>query len=160
MGVSGCGKSTLAQALADALGLHMVDGDDLHPSANVLKMRQGTPLRDEDRWPWLARIGQTLAQAPAPGMVLACSALKRAYRDRIRTEAGGVRFVFLHGDEALLRARLQARQGHYMPASLLDSQLATLEPPGADEPDVLAVDLALPTEGQCAAALRGLLGPA
>ena len=153
MGVSGCGKSTVAQALAAQLGLEMIDGDDLHLPHSVAKMRAGQALNDADRWPWLERIGKCLAQHVTPelpsrsdrsGRVVACSALKRSYRDRLRSLAPAVRFVFLDGDAELIRQRLSARLGHYMHAELLASQLQTLERPQPDEPDVLTLDLSLP----------------
>ena len=158
MGVSGSGKSTVAAGIAEALGLHFIDGDGLHPAENVARMRAGMPLRDEDRWPWLDRIGACLAdRAQWPdGVAIACSALKRAYRDRIRAAAPGVRFVFLEGPAELIRARMAGRVGHYMPATLLESQLQTLEPPGADEPDALRVSIELPVDAVIAAALRSL----
>ncbi len=149
MGVSGCGKSTLAAALAQGLGLQMTDADALHSPESVAKMRAGVPLQDEDRWPWLQRIGQALSQASGAGAVVACSALRRAYRERIRAAAGGVRFVFLDGPRSVLEQRLRERQHLYMPPSLLQSQLDTLERPGADEPDVLALSLVVPTPEQC-----------
>jgi gluconokinase len=153
MGVSGCGKSTLAQDLAGRLGLTMVDGDDLHGPASVAKMAAGVPLDDADRWPWLDRVGAFLAGATTAtatptagtaGRVVACSALKRAYRDRIRARAPGVRFVFLTGSADMIRARLAGRTGHYMPSGLLESQLSTLETPGQDESDVIAVSIDQP----------------
>jgi carbohydrate kinase (thermoresistant glucokinase family) len=121
-------------------------------------MRAGLPLRDEDRWPWLDRIGACLAdRAQWPdGVAIACSALKRAYRDRIRAAAPGVRFVFLDGPAELIGARMARRVGHYMPATLLESQLQTLEPPCADEPDALRVSIELPADAVIAAALRSL----
>jgi carbohydrate kinase (thermoresistant glucokinase family) len=141
MGVCGCGKSSVGRGIAAALGLPFTDGDDLHPAANVAKMASGQPLTDQDRWPWLAEVGKTLV----PGGVVACSALKRAYRDQIRAAAPGVRFVHLHGDRALLAARLAARPGHFMPPALLDSQLATLEIPQDDEnPIILNIAQAIP----------------
>ncbi|GHC62722.1 gluconokinase [Neogemmobacter tilapiae] len=141
MGVCGCGKSSVGQGIAAALGLPFTDGDDLHPAANVAKMASGQPLTDADRWPWLTKVGETLA----PGGVVACSALKRSYRDHIRKAAPDVRFVYLHGDRALLAARLAARPGHFMPPALLDSQLATLEIPQADEnPIILNIAQAIP----------------
>ncbi|TFB96692.1 gluconokinase [Cryobacterium sp. MDB1-18-2] len=133
MGVSGVGKSTVGAALADRLGLPFVDADDLHPAANKNLMSQGIPLTDEDRWPWLALVGAALAQAPA-GMVIACSALKRAYRDLIRSTCPDTRFVLLDADRDLVASRLKARAGHFMPPTLLDSQLAILEPLASDEP--------------------------
>jgi gluconokinase len=132
MGVSGCGKSSVGEALALRLGIPYRDGDDLHPAANVAKMRAGIALTDQDRWPWLDRIAQALHDG-AP-LIIGCSALRRAYRDRIRAGAGGpVRIIHLTGDRDLIAARMADRQGHYMPLSLLDSQFAALEPPGPDE---------------------------
>jgi len=131
MGVSGSGKSTLGQMLADALGVPFLEGDDLHPAANRAKMASGTPLVDADRAPWLAAIAEWM-RAHADGVV-ACSALKHAYRDRLRRGARDARFVLLAPSHAVLAARLGHRRGHFMPTSLLDSQLATLEPPTADE---------------------------
>ncbi|MEY4693755.1 MAG: Thermoresistant gluconokinase, partial [Pseudomonadota bacterium] len=114
MGVSGCGKSTMATALGSQLGLDMVDGDDLHLPASVAKMRAGIALDDADRWPWLDRIGQYLSTPHEQGRVVACSALKRSYRDRLREQAGDVCFVFLDGDFELIQKRMQQRVGHYM----------------------------------------------
>ena len=139
MGVSGCGKSSVGAALATRLGLAYRDGDDLHPAANVAKMRAGIPLGDEDRWPWLDRVAEVL-RSEAP-VIIGCSALRRVYRDRIRAGAGGpVRFVHLTGSRAVIEARMAARKGHYMPPSLLDSQFATLEPPGPDEAVSIDID--------------------
>ena len=131
MGPSGCGKSTVGSALADALGARFIDGDDLHPAANVAKMSAGIPLDDEDRVPWLRTVGATLQGEER--IVLACSALRRAYRDAIRAEAPDAFFAELVVDRELLTARLTARADHFMPASLLDSQLQTLESLGEDE---------------------------
>ena len=139
MGVSGSGKSTVGAALADALGVRFVDGDSLHPAANVAKMAAGIPLDDADRLPWLDAIGTVLA---AGRVVVACSALKRAYRDRLRAAAPALELVFLDGSRELIASRLD-RPGHFMPASLLDSQFATLERPGLDE-HPLTVDVATP----------------
>ena len=160
MGVSGSGKSTVAAGIADELGLHFIDGDGLHSPENVARMQAGTPLRDEDRWPWLDRIGRRLAdEAEWPrGVVIACSALRRAYRHRIRAGAPGVGFVFLDGPAELIRSRMAGRSGHYMPESLLASQFETLEPPGADEPDVLRLDIELPAAALIAAAVRRAAG--
>ena len=145
MGVSGCGKSTVGVRVADHLGGTYVDGDDLHPAANVAKMAAGQPLTDDDRWPWLDRVAAVLAEAQGP-VVVGCSALRRVYRDRIRAGAGGpVRFVHLTGNADVLRARMAARTGHYMPVTLLDSQLTTLEPPGPDE-GALTIDIDQPVE--------------
>ena len=136
MGVSGSGKSVVGEALAAALGVPYADGDDLHPRANIEKMRAEIPLTDEDRLPWLDRCGGWLAEHEGSGGVLACSALRRSYRERIRTHAPAACFVELDVPEPVLRDRLLHRTGHFMPASLLDSQLATLEPLGEDEPGV------------------------
>ena len=140
MGVSGCGKSRIGQDFATAEGLRFIDGDSLHPPANIAKMSRGEPLTDEDRAPWLDKVGQVLQD---PGTVVACSALKRLYRDRIRIRAGAgagvpVTFLYLRGQRDTLLQRMADRPGHFMPVSLLDSQLATLEPPGADERHVVA----------------------
>lgn len=154
MGVSGCGKSVVGAGIAAGLGIGFVDGDDLHPAANVAKMSRGEPLDDADRAPWLDRVGAELAAAGA--LVIACSALKRAYRDRIRAAAGGpVTFVHLAGDKALIAGRMAARSDHFMPMSLLDSQFAALEPPGPEEAAV-SVDIAPPTDQVIAAALGSL----
>ena len=135
MGVSGCGKSTVGVQLAEALGVAFVEGDALHCAANIARMASGVALTDADRRVWLERLSERLAQARAAdsGLVVACSALKRGYRDILRRGAPGLRFVHLSGTRALLTTRTALRPGHYMPASLLDSQFAILEPPGADE---------------------------
>jgi carbohydrate kinase (thermoresistant glucokinase family) len=146
MGVSGCGKSTMAMALGERLGLEMVDGDDLHPPENIAKMRSGIALDDADRWPWLDRIGAYLSQQHTQGRVVACSALKRAYRDRIREQAGPVCFVFLNGSFELIEARLHQRVGHYMHAGLLTSQFQTLEIPRSDETDVITLSITQPVD--------------
>jgi gluconokinase len=145
MGVCGCGKSTVGEALSEALAWRFLDADEFHPPANVAKMASGTPLADDDRWPWLDRIADELRAILARGehAVLACSALRQAYRDRL-SRAGDVRFVHLAGDYSTIAARLAARRHRYMPATLLDSQFATLEPPA----DALVVDVALPVERQ------------
>lgn len=142
MGVSGCGKSTLGQRLADRIGVPFLEGDSLHPPRNVALMAAGTPLTDEDRAGWLDTIAARLSDlGPDEGLVVSCSALKRAYRDRLRLATPDLRFVHLHGDRALLAERLQRRQHDYMPPTLLDSQLRTLEIPTADEA-VLTLDIA------------------
>ncbi len=145
MGVSGSGKSTIGERLAQELELAFVEGDALHPPANVRRMAAGIALTDDDRRDWLDAIAERLAAAVDEGVVISCSALKRSYRDRLRQAAPDLRLVYLHGDPALLEQRLRARQGHYMPPTLLPSQLATLEPPAADEACV-AEDLAEPVE--------------
>ena len=142
MGVSGCGKSSVGAGLSQRLGIPYRDGDDLHPAANVEKMRAGHPLTDDDRWPWLDRVAAVLA-ADAP-VIVGCSALRRAYRDRLRAGAGGpVHFVHLAGSRELLAKRMSARTGHYMPLSLLDTQLAALEPPSPDEAQTIDIDQTL-----------------
>ena len=156
MGVSGCGKSTMASALGERLGLEMVDGDDLHLPESVAKMRSGIALQDADRWPWLDRIGHYLAQAQEPGRVVACSALKRMYRDRIREQAGDVCFVFLDGDFDLIEQRMRQRVGHYMQPGLLDSQFRTLEKPQADETDVIRLPITEPVQDMVAQVLNAL----
>jgi gluconokinase len=160
MGVSGSGKTTVGKALAAELGVPFMDADDLHPAANVAKMAAGHPLTDDDRWPWLARVGRELAEAKNTGLVIACSALKRAYRAAILSAEPRARFVDLEGSRDLLASRMAHREGHFMPLSLLDSQLATLEPLAATEPGVaVSLDsLAKPPElaAQAAAALSAL----
>jgi carbohydrate kinase (thermoresistant glucokinase family) len=134
MGVSGSGKSTVGKLLAARLGVGFVDADELHPAANVAKMAAGHPLTDDDRWPWLARVGEELAGAGSTGLVIACSALKRSYRRAILAEEPRTTFVELDGTKQLLELRMSHRIGHFMPPALLASQLETLEPLGADEP--------------------------
>jgi carbohydrate kinase (thermoresistant glucokinase family) len=134
MGVSGSGKTTVGELLAAELGVRFEDADSLHPAANVAKMAAGHPLTDEDRWPWLAIVGSELTRAESSGLVMACSALKRVYREAILAAEPATRFVFLTGSKEVLAERMAHRHGHFMPPSLLDSQLATLEPLEADEP--------------------------
>jgi len=145
MGVSGSGKTTVGQALARRLGLPFADADDFHPESNVAKMAAGTPLDDEDRRPWLQIIGAWLALHTESGGVISCSALKRDYRDLLRAGASRVTFLHLHGTREVVTARVAARPGHFMPTSLVDSQLATLEPLQADEAG-LRLDLDAPVE--------------
>jgi gluconokinase len=150
MGVSGSGKTTAGKALAKLRGVAFIDGDDLHSPEARAKMTAGIPLTDEDRAPWLDRIGQTLANAAdyPDGIVIACSALRRVYRDSLRAIVGpSLRFLFLNGDKALMRSRVAERKGHYMPASLIDSQFAALEPPeGEGDVVTLAADADLASD--------------
>ncbi|HEY5116567.1 MAG TPA: gluconokinase [Nakamurella sp.] len=133
MGVSGSGKSTVAGILAGRLGWDLEEGDDLHPPANVEKMHSGIPLTDEDRWPWLESVAAWIREHTAAGLpgIITCSALKRIYRDRIRGDH--VVFVHLAGDKDIIERRMSARRDHFMPTTLLDSQIDTLEPPDPDE---------------------------
>lgn len=149
MGVSGAGKTTLGLAIAERLGWPFKEGDELHPPANVAKMKAGHPLTDADRGPWLAAIAAWIDAWLAVGQsgVITCSALKRAYRERLDAGRPPVTFVFIRLSEAATAARIGGRKGHFMPASLLASQFADLEPPGADEP-VVIVDGAAPVPAQ------------
>ncbi|TSD95644.1 gluconokinase [Skermania sp. ID1734] len=155
MGVSGSGKSTLGRLLAQRLGWDFQEGDDLHPAANIAKMPAGIPLTDADRWPWLDRVAAWIRERLEAGQsgVVACSALKRSYRDVLRGK--GVRFVYLHGERDAIAARLAARRGHYMPAALLDSQFAALEPPQPDE-GAITVNIAASPETEADAVLADL----
>lgn len=156
MGVSGCGKSMVGEAISAELGMPFVEGDTLHPAANVTKMAKGIPLTDEDRFPWLDRIGAEIAAAGPEGIVISCSSLKRIYRDRLRSFAESrVVFVFLKGSEAVLAERMAARRGHFMPASLLKSQLATLEDP-TGEPEVIIIDISPAPEQVIASTLEAI----
>jgi gluconokinase len=142
MGVSGAGKTTVGTLVARRLGWPFLDGDDLQPTANIDKMRSGLPLTDADRAPWLAAVGAWIdarAAAGEPGVV-ACSALKRVYRDALRDGRPQVRFVYLRGSEHEIAGRLARRQGHFWPSALLASQFADLEPPGPDE-DAIVIDI-------------------
>jgi gluconokinase len=161
MGVSGCGKSTTGAALAARLGWDLIEGDSFHPPANVAKMKAGHPLNDEDRRPWLEALAAELAAREAAGRhaVLCCSALRRSYREILRKGAPGVWFVHVHGPRELLAERLGAREGHFFPPALLQSQLDTLEPLGPDE-DGIVIDLALPVARQVDEILRRLDLPA
>ena len=152
MGVCGTGKSTIGIQLAQTLSWRYFDADDFHPAANVAKMRAGTPLTDDDRAPWLDALRDHLAAHPAS--VLACSALKLRYRQHLRSAAPNIQFVFLHGTRDLLASRLGAREGHYMPSSLLDSQLAALEAPSPEE--AIWCDIAPPPAIIVKTALTGL----
>ena len=153
MGVCGCGKSTIGRALAAELDWPFVDADTLHPRENVAKMASGIALSDEDRWPWFDRIVAEMQRHAAAGrhVVIACSALRQAYRDRLAS-GGSVRFVYLKGDAKTIGPRLAGRTGHFMPASLLASQFATLEEPA----DAIVIDIVQPVETQVAAITRAL----
>ncbi len=156
MGVCGTGKSSVAARLAAATGGALVEADDFHSEANVALMASGKPLTDADRWPWLDAIAEGALRAGGEGPVaIACSALKRRYRDRLRARLGDLALVHLTGEPALIRERLEARRDHFMPPALLDSQLAELEPPSADEP-CLTIDVAL-TPAEQDAQLRAFL---
>lgn len=140
MGVAGSGKTTVAQALTARIGWRFEDGDKFHPAGNVAKMRAGHPLTDEDRWPWLRAIAEEVDRSGEAGqhLVVACSALKRVYRDILIGKRTGVRLIYLKGTRDLILQRLRARRGHFMPPELLDSQFATLEEPAPDENAVVA----------------------
>lgn len=140
MGVSGSGKTTVADKLAAALGVEFLEGDRFHPRANVEKMKSGTPLTDEDRWPWLEAIAAKIDEWRAEGKagVITCSALKRSYRDILIGNRPQVRLVYLKGSHELIHQRMAARRGHFMPVGLLDSQFATLQEPGADERPIVS----------------------
>jgi gluconokinase len=157
MGVSGCGKSAVGERLAQELGLALVEGDSFHPAANIRKMEQGVALTDHDRAGWLERLGAELESRPQ-GAVLTCSALKRAYRDRLRAAAPGLCFVHLALGERDAMARVAARAGHFYPPSLVASQFEALEDP-AGEAGVIAVDALLPVETLVAQLLAHLATP-
>jgi gluconokinase len=153
MGVSGAGKTVVGRRLAEALGADFIDGDDLHTDAARAKMASGHPLTDDDRWPWLDRIAAALREGVSRGVttIVACSALRCVYRERLRAGTGGLRFIYLKADRDLMRARVAGRRDHYMPASLVDSQFATLEPPDG-EPDVVV----MPADAELDAAIPKL----
>jgi gluconokinase len=157
MGVAGCGKSVVGEALAARLGWRMIEGDRLHPPANVERMSAGLPLTDEHRWGWLDAIGAKIgaAEREGAGAVAACSALKRKYRDRLRGFAGSILFIHLAVDKATASRRVASRQGHFMPASLVDSQFADLEPPGAGE-EAITLDGGQPVAETVAGTLAAL----
>ncbi|RAX38844.1 gluconokinase [Rhizobium tropici] len=158
MGVSGSGKSSIGEGVAAKLGIHFIEGDTLHPAANVEKMSKGIPLTDEDRWPWLEKIGQEISAslAKGEGVVVTCSALKRVYRERLRASAGGhLYFIYLAGSKELLTKRMGERKGHFMPTSLLESQLQTLEVP-TGEAGVVTVDIDDTIEGIVEASVKSL----
>lgn len=161
MGVSGTGKSTLSARLGAALDCPVLEGDSFHAAASVAKMQAGQPLTDDDRWPWLDRLGAAIGQAAlAQGIaVAACSALKRSYRERLSAaSAVPLRFVLLDTGQDEIARRMTMRAGHYMPASLLDSQIATLERPASDE-CALSLDAAVPPDTLCAEVLAWIAPP-
>lgn len=154
MGVSGTGKTTLGKALAERLGWNFVEADDFHPPANIEKMRNGVALNEKDRTPWLAAVNAHIRSIAATSgdAVLACSALKRAHRDRLAEGVAEIKFVYLDGDPELIDVRLRERHAHFMPARLLGSQLATLEPPA----NALTLSIAMPTGRQVDTVTRAL----
>ncbi|MFD0040732.1 gluconokinase [Streptomyces anulatus] len=158
MGVAGTGKTTIGPLLAAALGVPYAEGDDFHPPANIAKMSAGTPLDDDDRWPWLDAIGTWAHGRAGLGGVVSSSALKRVYRDRLRDGAPDALFLHLTGDRALIEERMADRKGHFMPTALLDSQFATLQPLQADEAGVSVDVSGTPEEitRRAVAALRRL----
>lgn len=148
MGVTSCGKTSVGEGLAAALNCPFVEGDRLHPASNIVKMSAGTPLTDADRWPWLEIIGKAMKAEydKGHGVVASCSALKKVYRQKLAEAVGQpITFVHLYGSRDLLAARMAERKGHFMPPSLLDSQLATIEVPGPDE-TALHLDVILPVD--------------
>ncbi len=159
MGVCGSGKTSVGKAIATRMNWTFIEGDDLHPPANKAKMAAGVPLTDEDRWPWLDRIADRMrAIDEADGSaVVACSALRQAYRDRLRRSGVDLRFLHLTGDVRLIRQRMKGRSGHFMPAGLLDSQLAILEPARLDE-DLFEIDISGNVGELAEAAIRSLTG--
>ncbi|GAA5154573.1 gluconokinase [Pseudonocardia eucalypti] len=154
MGVSGAGKTTVGRLLAERLDVPYAEADDFHPPANIAKMSAGIPLTDEDRWPWLDALAGWIAGHAGTGGVVTCSALKRVYRDRLRAAGGNVWFLHLRVDRQVLAGRVAHRPGHFMPAALLDSQLADLQPLEPDEPG-LTVDASATPEAVVDAALTG-----
>ena len=157
MGVAGCGKTTIGRLIADGMGWQFQEGDALHPPANVAKMAGGTPLTDDDRWPWLHAIAGVIDGWREAGKfgVVTCSALRRAYRDILIGSRRDVRVVYLRGDQSLIAGRMAARKGHFMPPALLDSQFATLEEPGPDERPIV-VDIGPAPEAIAAAVVAAL----
>ena len=162
MGVSSTGKTSVGTEVAHRLGIKLIDGDDLHPRANIIKMGEGHPLNDEDRAPWLERIRDaafSLEHKSEVGIIV-CSALKKKYRDQIRDGNSNVRFLFLHGSYDVILERMRQRKGHYMKESMLKSQFETLEVPGPDEPDVIPIDINAPFDEvveRCIQALKPYL---
>ena len=159
MGVAGSGKTTIASGLAERLHVPFVEGDSLHPAANVKKMASGIPLTDEDRWPWLEAIGERMEveRVTGHGVVVSCSALRHVYRDCLRKKVNGkVHFILLDGSRELITDRMKQRKGHFMPPALLDSQFATLEKPTPDE-DAVILDISHPISSLLAEATRSLI---
>ncbi|MGQ8776825.1 gluconokinase [Serratia sp. NA_112.1] len=156
MGVSGSGKSAVAAAAARQLSANFLDGDFLHPRSNILKMASGAALNDEDRAPWLAALNNAAFAMQRTNSVslIVCSALKKHYRDRLRTGNDNLSFIYLHGDFSVIESRLAARNGHFFKPQMLITQFATLEQPGADEPDVIAVDINQPLAAVIADTVR------
>ncbi len=159
MGVCGSGKTSVGKVIASRMNWRFIEGDDLHPPANKAKMASGVPLTDEDRWPWLDHIADRMRAIDKAGgsAVVACSALRQAYRDRLRGSGVDLRFLHLTGDAGLIRQRMKSRSSHFMPAGLLDSQLATLEPARPDE-DLYEVDISGTVSDLAEAAIRSLTG--
>ena len=159
MGVCGSGKTSVGKIIASRMNWPFIEGDDLHPPANKAKMASGVPLTDEDRWPWLDRIVDRMRAIEKAGgsAVVACSALRQAYRDRLRRSGADLRFLHLTGDASLIRRRMDNRSDHFMPAGLLDSQLAILEPARPDE-DLYEVDISGTVGDLAKAAIRSLTG--
>ena len=157
MGVSGSGKTTIAAGVARQQGWLLLEGDTFHPPANIAKMKAGIPLTDEDRWPWLRAIAARQDELRAAGQsaVVACSALRRAYRDILIGGQGDTLLMYMRGSKEMIAGRMRARQGHFMPPALRDSQFSTLEEPGADEHPIV-VDISGPTEATIADAVRQL----
>ena len=159
MGVAGSGKTTIASGLAEKLGVPFVEGDSLHPAANVKKMSGGVPLTDEDRWPWLEAIGERMEveRVTGHGVVVSCSALRHVYRDCLRKKVGGtVHFILLDGSRELITDRMKQRKGHFMPPALMDSQFATLEKPTPDEHAVI-LDISHPVPALLAEAAQAVI---
>ena len=154
MGVSGTGKTTLGREVATRLDWDFIEGDDYHPEANIEKMRSGIPLNDDDRGPWLERLNKRLNsfQHEGKSVVLACSALKERYRQQLNKGLMNVRYIFLYGDSELIRQRLDARNGHFMPSKLLESQMTTLEPPK----NAILIPIHLTTEVQAGLVIEAL----